>query len=465
MPRELLKLKVLIACVLPSFMNGSSDDGDSVALRQQDVGLRALVLFGLLNTLPFPLSVLFDIFGNTLGAISQVVPLGFELPPVFGFIDGILRSEVVDMVATPMAHLLGVPDKIAFFGPESPVMLVWFGMTLLVSALLALGWHRLAPRPNYENLRRWSHLWFRWFLASMMLRYGAMKVFDSQFSEPVAQQLLTPAGELSRMQLLWMVFGASRGFELLIGTVEMFSALLILHRITTLAGLLVLLGALSQIVILNWMCGINVKFGSGFLFAVNLALLVPYWPRIMACLSGGPTPLDEGLSVLASAKNPRRLRRLGWALGLSYLFAFHLTAIRQGRFTQERFPKPWMHGAWEVLELQKNGEPATPEDRERFEHLSFDSFHRFIVSRTQGESLSFVFTYDGGSGAFTLRAMGAGSQDANKDAWQGWTLRKDVSQSAPMENPQRLELRGSIGEDRYLIRAKRLHFRLLGERQ
>lgn len=426
----------------------------------KDFSLRALVLFGLLNTLPFPLSILLDIFGNTLGAISQVLPLGFHLPPMFGFLDSILRSQVIDLVATPIGQFFGVPEYIAYFGPESPTMLVWFALTLAVSLLLASVWARFVPRPNYEKLRAWAHLWFRWFLASMMLRYGAMKVFDSQFGDPIAQQLLTPAGELSRMQLLWMVFGASRNYELFCGAIEMAGALLLLSRRTAFAGLLLLLGALAQIVLLNWMCGISVKFVSAFLFGVNLVLLVPYWPRISGAIKGKPTSLNENLNVLDFVKSPAKMRRIGWVLTIAYLFAFHLTAIRQSRFTRKQFPARWFHGAWEVIELNKNGERAADEELDRWRHLSFDTFHRFMRTSTKGERSTFFFSYDDDAGALNLNAMGP---DADQSAWKGWTVLPGTAPGETINNPGTLELRGSIGPDRFVVRAKRLRFRLLGE--
>lgn len=431
----------------------------------KEIGLRTLVLFGLLNTLPFPLSILFDIFANTLGALSQVLPLGFDLPPMFGFLDSILRGNVIDWVITPIAEIIGVPEQSAYFGCESPQMLLWFGLTLAVAFLGALIWKRLFPVPKYDSLRRWSHLWFRWFLASMMLRYGAMKVYDTQFGEPLAEQLITPAGELSRQQLLWMVFGASPTFECFAGAMEMIGALLILHRRTALSGLLLLLGVLSQVVSLNWLCGINVKFVSGFLLLVNLTLLIPYWPRIRGFFAGRLPVPDEGLSVVDLSKRPERLRRFGWILALSYLAAFHLTALRQRQFTQERFPKRWMHGVWEVQELVKNDVALSKPELEHWRTFTFDHYARFSATTRGGEQRKWMYSHDDASASLSLRPMGAPSSDT-KDvpAWQDFTLRQvDESPSARHDEPESMELTGSIGPDQYRIRAKRLRYKLLGE--
>lgn len=423
----------------------------------REYGLRVMILFGLLNTLPFPLSILLDIFGNTIGALSQVLPLGFELPPMFGFVDGMLRGHVIDLLASPVAALLGVPERIAYLGPESPAMLVWFMLTFLVALSGGAAWLKLWPRPSYASLRAWSHLWFRWFLASMMLRYGAMKVFDSQFGEPMAQDLLTPTGEHSRMRLLWLVFAASPGFEVFSGMVEMVGSLLLFHRRTAFAGLLLLFGALAQIVCLNWLCGINVKFVSGWLFCVNVALVVPYFPRIAACLGGQESFPSPNLSVLPFAKNPERLRRIGWVLATAYLFAFHLTALRQGRFTQARFPTQWFHGAWEVVELEKNGQAVSSHDLQRWRHLTFDSFQRFSVTKSQGERTGWIYQYDQVGKGLEVKALGRPPSSENQAQWKNW---KVLPGSA---GPETMDLSGSIGDEQYRVRAKWMDFRLLGE--
>lgn len=439
-------------------MNGV--DAGNVVSGGKDIGLKAMLLFGLFNTLPFPLSILFDIFANTLGALSEVIPLGFQWPPMFGFLDGILRSKVIDLLASPVARLVDFPDRIPYFGPESPVMLLWFAMTLLASLLGAYCWTKWTPAPSYERLRRWSHLWFRWFLASMMLRYGAMKLYDTQFGGPIAQQLLTPAGELSRMQLLWMVFSASPTFELVAGAVEITAALLLLHQRTVFAGLALMLGILTQVVILNWLCGINVKFVSAFLFLVNLALLLPYWPRIREFLCGETTLPDLALSILDHAKQPKRLQRFGWIVAVTYLAAFHLTALRQRLSTQENFPRLWAHGAWEVQEVTKNEVALAKADLEHWHTLSFDLYHRFFVNTRAGEKSGWIYGYDPESGALKLQRMG---QD-KAPAWQDFSLRKlPTRQDSLGDAPETIELVGSIGPDRYRVRATRLSFRLLGE--
>src|SRR5262249_51698018 len=106
----------------------------------------------------------------------------------------------------------------------------------LLWTLAATAWWRLRRRSRlgYPYLHAWLCVFVRFYLASQMFGYGAVKVIKLQFAYPGPENLLQTYGESSPMRLLWTFMGASDGYTWFTGMGEVVAGLLLCTRRSTL---------------------------------------------------------------------------------------------------------------------------------------------------------------------------------------------------------------------------------------
>ncbi len=156
--------------------------------------------------------------------------------------------------------------------------LAWVAMTLilLASAAITLVWSVLDRRRlQYARL----FLWFRWGLSVTLglalLPYALIKIFPLQFPSPPLALLNEPVGNASPTLLFWSLYGLRPSFEMLLGWVEVLTALLLLFRRSALAGALLALGVTANIALLDTVFDVPVKLWSFTLVLMSLVLLLP----------------------------------------------------------------------------------------------------------------------------------------------------------------------------------------------
>ena len=159
---------------------------------------------------------------------------------------------------------------------------VIFYITLFLLAILgAFVWGLLdKKRYNYDKLFYWFNLYLRYTLAIVIFGYGIDKLIPIQMTYPSVISLITPYGELSRFDVLWNFMGVSPGYMIFTGASEIAGSLLLLSRRTAVAGYLLLLAVLSNVVALNFFYNIPVKLFSSQLLLYDLYLLAPYLKKI-----------------------------------------------------------------------------------------------------------------------------------------------------------------------------------------
>ena len=156
---------------------------------------------------------------------------------------------------------------------------------ILVNALIALSgtclWTALdRRRKEYQVLYAWLRLTVRFSLAFTMLGYGFVKVFPLQFPSPGSARLIETYGASSPMGLLWTFMGASAVYTSFTGLVEVAVGLLLLFRLTTLAGALLSTGVTLNIVLLNFCYDVPVKLFSLHLLTMSIFLTIPDWSAL-----------------------------------------------------------------------------------------------------------------------------------------------------------------------------------------
>ena len=101
-----------------------------------------------------------------------------------------------------------------------------------------------------------------------MISYGLAKVFKTQFPYPTYEMLARTYGESSPMGLLWTFMGMSYSYNLFTGLGEVVGGVLLFFRRTTLLGTLVIIGVMSNVVVLNFSYDVPVK-----IYATHLLLM------------------------------------------------------------------------------------------------------------------------------------------------------------------------------------------------
>ncbi|MCE3075783.1 hypothetical protein [Chryseobacterium gwangjuense] len=111
------------------------------------------------------------------------------------------------------------------------------------------------------------------YISVILIKYGIDKIFKTQFPEPESNILFTRLGNLDKDILFWSAIGTSKIYNTIIGSVELFSGILMLFRRFQLFGLLLAIICFTQIFIINISFDISVKFFSFILLLMSIFLV------------------------------------------------------------------------------------------------------------------------------------------------------------------------------------------------
>jgi uncharacterized membrane protein YphA (DoxX/SURF4 family) len=289
---------------------------------------------------------------------------------------------------------------------------------VVISLLTTIVWSLLdRKRRNYRVLHSWSRIWLRYALALCMLTFGAVKVVMLQFERPGYGRLIQPLGELSPMALLWIFMGYSPLYTSFTGVTEVISGALLLFRRTTTLGALMVVGIMSNVLLLNMSFDAPVKLGAFHILLATVALLVPDAQRLLGFLVlNRPTqPADLGPYWHGKTRAILRwVKALVIGIGIAYLaWDAHGAYERQSAAREGDPVAP--EGWYRVVSIKRDGEdvPAARADELRWKTVSLrrgvvgvrgsdGSIHRF---RIEGDAIQ---------GPMTLFAM-----DDKGDALRG----------------------------------------------
>lgn len=232
------------------------------------VAFRFIFSFIFLLIFPFPL-------GSFPG---DVIP-AFKLYDKAG-------SALVSSVATRIFHF--APLQQSFLGlADATAGYVSLFCFVVIAVLATLLWTALdRKRTEYRTLHEWLRIYARYMLAYTMLGYGMDKVFALQFvgSQPGLSQIGEPFGDFSRISVLWTFMGFSTTYTVFTGLVEVLGAVLLFFRRTTTLGALLLCGAMTNVVMLNFCYGVPVKLFSSSLLLLAVFLVTPEAKRLIDLL-------------------------------------------------------------------------------------------------------------------------------------------------------------------------------------
>jgi predicted DCC family thiol-disulfide oxidoreductase YuxK len=356
--------------------------------------LRLLVLYTVLYALPFP-----------LGAV----------PGTEGFAAG-YESGKQALVSAFAASVLDL--ELTVF-PAGSGDTTYNYVELLVYALAAVvgagAWTALvrARALAARTLDTWR-TYLRLALGAVMLSYGWVKVFPLQFGAIGPDDVFVTYGDSSPMGLLWRFMAASQAYTAFAGLGEVLGGLLLMWRRTQLAGALVTIGVMANVVALNFCYDVPVKLFSSHLLLSATIVAAPDLPRLAAFLF-----LRLPLEPRHELPCPLRSRAARTAAGLAKL-AFVVCVAIVPAFTSYAalheygplVPRTDLHGTYRVLEFGRDGlvGVAVPDDQ-RWIAVGWNDQGVFAAQLASGTQARRGGTFDAQAGTLTLRRSGDGEPD------------------------------------------------------
>jgi hypothetical protein len=165
--------------------------------------------------------------------------------------------------------------------PGSDTAMGWVlqAITLVVTVSGAVLWSAIAElrpggRRQYQTLYAWLRFLLRLTCGMFMLIYGFNKVFPVQMPPLSLAVLNEPMGQSTPLTLLWSLIGLHPLYESICGVAEVTGGVLILFRRTALAGALLSVFVLVNILLYNLFFDVPVKlFAANLLFALLFIIL------------------------------------------------------------------------------------------------------------------------------------------------------------------------------------------------
>jgi hypothetical protein len=182
-------------------------------------------------------------------------------------------------------------------------------------------------------------------------------------------RLIQPFGAASPMGLLWTFMGSSRAYSVLAGAGEVGAGVLLTMRRTTLAGALLAMIVIGNVVALNFCYDVPVKLYASLLFLMAASLALPDAKRLIGLLfQRREPPLFRRPAV------DRVVRALRTAAVVAFFAVSLRNAMhaRQGR--EAAGTRSPLRGLWNVDELTENGvaRPPLTTDGARWRRLTLD---------------------------------------------------------------------------------------------
>lgn len=305
----------------------------------------------------------------------------------------------VHLVYSPLNSATGSKDTTANYVQVLCYFAVVGAVTLIWSLLDR-------KRPKYERLYDWFRLYLRLTLAAIMIPYGAVKVFPTQFPAPSLSTLLEPYGYSSPMSLLWVFMGASPLYTFFAGAVEVLGgALLVVPRLTLL-GALISAAAMVNVLMLNLGYDVPVKLFTFNLVVMAGLLILPDLRRLASFFV-----LNRRVEPAVTRPLFKRARLNQIALVLQLLFGIGLlsvhlyTAERHARRIVDARTDSPLCGIWSVEQFTADGQVRPPllTDPLRWRRIIIESHDRLVVQSMSDQPQFFRLNIDPNSKSLSIQ--------------------------------------------------------------
>ncbi|MGH7718176.1 MAG: hypothetical protein ACREON_04950 [Gemmatimonadaceae bacterium] len=339
------------------------------------MGLRFIFAYLVLYNLPFPLRTPFS------GPLSYLTGMPDPFRGVVSFYTG-LWYAIVPWVGEHILRL-GTPITTFALGGDTTYNYVQVLCYVVIAIVTTAIWSVVdRRRENYVTLHHYLRIYIRYALGFAMLTYGMVKVIKAQFPFPSLVTLVESYGESSPMHLLWTMMGYSAPYNVFTGLVEAIGGVLLFWRRTTALGVLMVIGAMGNVVMLNLSYDVPVKLASIHLLLMGIFLAAPQGGRLLDVFvrhqTVGPEPI--------AAHDPRRGRRamrlaVKSVAVLAGIGGPSVMALRLQALYGEQRVRPPLYGLYEVKEVVRNDTVVPPliTDSTRWRYVIIDAPGSLVV--------------------------------------------------------------------------------------
>lgn len=288
------------------------------------------------------------------------------MPWCYGIVGQLSFGWWFDVGQWTITHILGLPEHYSATRYSADILThyVSTAVFVLVSAVVAALWMTLDERGlTHRAAFSCAFVAARFTLAALMLAYGWVKVLPAQFglmaSGAGTDYLMQQVGQLPPADLMWAFMEASRPYQVATGLVELLGGLLLLTRRTTMWGAFVSVAVMTNVLLMNFGYDVVVKFFSGVMLSLALAISAPYargLGSVLARHAAGRSP--QGIAVARS----HRVRTVTRLLGVFVACLLVWWTYRGAEGVADRFARlpaqTPLHGIWDVEEVVQAGVPV-----------------------------------------------------------------------------------------------------------
>jgi hypothetical protein len=325
----------------------------------QRFSFRFGVVFGAITLFPFPIGLI-----PKTDWLAEYMTKPFDwLVEWFG--ESVLGLDVPPVVPT------GSGDTLRAY--------LWLLLTAILAAIGCAVWSAIDERKQrraYPRLADAALITLRYWLASAMLGYGFAKIIElvgaGQMPAPGAGRLDGRIGDMSPMGMLWTFMGASTPYQVFAGLAEALGGVLLLWRRTTILGAFVVMGVMTNVVLLNFCYDVPVKLYSSELLLAGCVIALPQMRRVIAAVLGRAVP-----EVPPRERKSPRWERARFVAKLAVLGCIVYGEYHQIDETLGFFPTDTeLDGIWKVTAFSADGRERPPllTDELRWRKLLVGSF-------------------------------------------------------------------------------------------
>jgi hypothetical protein len=248
-----------------------------------------------------------------------------------------------------------------------------------------------------------------------MFLYGFVKIFKLQFASASLTHLLEPLGDFSPMGLAWTYMGFSKSFNVFVGFLEVLGGLLLIPRRTQTLGSFIVMGVMTQVVVMNFCYDIPVKLFSLHLVSMALVIFMTDHRFLNVFIKNKAVEEYDYHHPVKNAKYHKvifRVKSIGLFIIVSFLsFNFYTTESHRG----ENRKKPLLYGIWEASSFIKNRDTLQPliTDDYRWRYLIVDLKDEATVKTMDDAKHQYKFRTDSTSQKVMIHKVESESEDYN----------------------------------------------------
>ncbi len=313
------------------------------------ITFRFFFIYFILKIFPFPLTLLQTIFGETNDPFS------------FSF----YTNWIEELAVWTGKNILGITYEMPIgpngSGDTTTDYVIQFIISM-IAVITTIAWTIVdSKKKNYNIMLLYLRTYVRYYLATILLVYGFIKIVPLQFSELSLFDLIKPYGNSSPMGLMWNFMEYSDFYTIFSGSIEVIAGIFLLFRRTILLGALITIGAMGNVLMLNLSYDIPVKLYSFIYTLMGVFLLAPDLKRILNFLILNKTVVPKTITPYFTKPKLKNTAVILKFFVIILLFYSNITRVVEGqRKWGKKAPKPSLYGIYEVGSFVKNGDIMPP---------------------------------------------------------------------------------------------------------